>query len=54
LFVPLTDQLEEHAKRKIAEREITVAMEKEKDSIWSEAKRNLADPEEETKRFERH
>ena len=34
LFVPLHDQLEEHAKRKMEEIEEKANLEKDKDNIW--------------------
>ena len=56
LFVPLHDQLEEHAKRKMAEIEEKAKQEQDKDNIWAQAdvKRDLFDPEQEAKRNERH
>lgn len=55
LFVPLTDQLEEHAKRKLQEIEENKRKELDKDNIWeNDAKRELYDPEKESKRLERH
>ena len=55
LFVPLHDQLEEHAKRKLEEIEEKQRKELDKDNIFAqEAKRDLFDPEREAQRNERH
>ena len=54
LFVPLTDQLEEKAKRKIQEIEDLKKLEKEKETVWFEGKRDMYDPDHEEKRLERH
>ncbi len=55
LFVPLNDQLEEQAKRKLEEIEENARLERDKDNIWqADAKRDLFDPEKEEKRNERH
>lgn len=54
LFVPLNEQLEERAKRKMIEIEEQAKQEKEKETVWFEGKRELFDPESETKRLERH
>jgi hypothetical protein len=55
LFVPLTDQLEEHAKRKLEEIEIKKQQELDKDNIWAaDAKRDHFDPDKEQVRNERH
>ena len=45
LYVPLHDQLEEKAKRKLQEIEERKRLEKEKESIFFEGKRDLYDPE---------
>jgi hypothetical protein len=48
LFVPLTDQLEEQAKRKMEEIEEKAKQELDKDNIWNaDAKRDHFDPEKE-------
>jgi hypothetical protein len=53
--VPLHDQLEEQAKRKVEEIEERQRQEKDKDIVWnSEAKRDLFDPEREEERNKRH
>jgi len=54
LYVPLHDQLEEKAKRKIQEIEEQQRLEREKESIFFEGKRDLYDPDKETQRMERH
>jgi hypothetical protein len=55
LFVPLTDQLEEHAKRKMEEIEAKKQAELDKDNIWvADGKRDHFDPEREEQRNERH
>jgi len=45
LFIPLSDQLEEQAKRKIQEKEKLKEEEKEKESIWGEERQSLHDVE---------
>ena len=53
--MPLNDQLEEHAKRKMEEIEEKARMERDKDNIWqADAKRDLYDPDNEEKRKDRH
>jgi hypothetical protein len=53
--VPLTDQLEEQAKRKMEEIEEKKRMEMDKDNIWmADAKREHFDPEKEEQRNQRH
>ena len=48
MFVPLTDQLEEQAKRKMEEIEEKARQELDKDNIWNaDAKRDHFDPEKE-------
>ena len=55
LFVPLGDQLEEHAKRKMEEIAEQARRDLDKDNIWqADAKRDLYDPEKERERNERH
>jgi hypothetical protein len=56
LFVPLHDQLEEQAKRKIEEIEQKKIEERDKDIVWNAegAKRDLFDPEREEQRNQRH
>ena len=55
LFVPLTDQLEEQAKRKIDDIEEKARRERDKDNIWeNDAKRDHYDPEKERERNDRH
>jgi hypothetical protein len=53
--VPLTDQLEEQAKRKMEEIEEKARQELDKDNIWRvDAKRDHFDPEKEEQRNNRH
>jgi hypothetical protein len=53
--VPLTDQLEEQAKRKMEEIEEKARQELDKDNIWrADAKRDHFDPEKEEQRNNRH
>ena len=52
--MPLNEQLQERAKRKIIEIEEQAKQDKEKETVWFEGKRELFDPENETKRLERH
>ena len=48
LFIPLSDQIEEHAQRKMQEIEDKAKQELDKDNIWAnDAKRDLYDPEKE-------
>jgi hypothetical protein len=54
LFVPLGDQLEEQAKRKIREIEEKAKAEENKDNIFAQEKRDLHNPEEEMLRMDRH
>lgn len=55
LFIPLSDQLEEHARRKMNDIEEAKARELDKDNIFAqEGKRDIHDPEKEAARNERH
>jgi hypothetical protein len=55
LFVPLHDQLEEQAKRKVEEIEQKKIEERDKDIVWNaEGKRDLFDPDREEERNKRH
>jgi hypothetical protein len=56
LFVPLHDQLEEQAKRKVEEIEEKQRLEKDKDLVWNAdgVKRDLYDPDKEEERNKRH